>query len=231
MISFGNLFLSSIESGNLDTLPSSKSLLRNGFSQTSIAALLVSAVIKRRNRIRERGENDRRQKVIQSIDSDEKKEPFEDQVCCEILRTYKASEVAFYRVDSFKEHRKHSWLSSFYYDKDSKEIKSTGDNSSNYSLNIKESLFTCFEDVCFNQTLINHEELSKPRLLKIEGFINEVYIPIISTKEFLGITVIRWEPNPDDSFFSELRLDKDLCRALGLTIGSRYRKEQLKQIS
>lgn len=191
---------------------------------------LVSAVIKRRNRIRERGENDRRQTVIQSIDSDEKKVPFEDQVCCEILRTYKASEVAFYRVDSFREHRKHSWVAGFH-EKDSEEIKSTGDNSSNYNPNIMESLSTCFEDVCFNQIQMSDKDLSNPRLLKIEGFINEAYIPILSTKKFLGIIVIRWEPNPDDTFFSELRLDKHLCRALGLTIGSRYRKEQLKQIN
>lgn len=199
-------------------------LLQEGAFQ---AAGWIKALLQRRNEISKENENNRRQEVIQALDPNEKIKFFEIEVCRKVLLTYKASEVAFYRIDSSKVEKKYAWQAGVHSDNKGEVIEYPTDNSSNYSEIIKQSLDTCAQDVQFNQYKLNEQNHSSPQDLKIEGLKDEVYIPLSSGNEFLAALVIRWKLNPDETFFPEVWLNKGFSRALGRTIGSRAHKHLL----
>ncbi len=196
------------------------------------AAGLVNAVLRHRNDIRDRGEERGQQAVYKAINSTDDEESFEAKVCRQVLLSFRAVEVDFYRMDPPDTVQRPSWVAGYRRQPESREIekmyKASGEHQEliKETVRIKRSNKPIYE-VAHRRRQLTEEESSDPTAVKTEGLVEQVCIPLTGEKKYLAALVIRWQLSPEKAFLPRVQHDPHQLIKLGRIIGSTYLRSQI----
>jgi hypothetical protein len=214
---------------------------RTGFVTTDIrllqegaynAAGLVNAVLWDRANKWEKQEEKRRNRLYQGLSSSEVG-PFEAKICLEVLKTYGAAEVDFYRIDRVGRKLIHSWIAGYRSRPRQKKTEKLVIRSSDHREILADAGGT--EDrkqayrVASRRRVLTDDETRNPQMVKTEGLVEQVCVPLIGDRKHLASLVIRWRIGPGSSFSLASRHNDFHLQVLGRILGSAYSKGRIKK--
>jgi hypothetical protein len=208
---------------------------RTGFVTTNIqllqegaynAAGLINAVMWHRLDKWEKQEQDRRNRVYQGLNLDEG-EAFEKKICREVAKAFGAAEVDFYRVDRRTKIVIYSCIAGYRSDRRSEKLETTRNESDDH-LELLESAFGSNSknnyQVAIRRRELTDEQRADPALLKTEGLVEQVCVPLVGDKKHIASLVVRWRVGPALAFSLTAKHDDYHLQVLGRILGSAYSK-------
>jgi signal transduction histidine kinase len=193
---------------------------------------LVNAVLRHRYDIWEKDEEDRHQTVYQALSSDDDGDYIEAKICREVLKAFRATEVEFYRVDKLEAVMRYSWIAG-YRRLPAGEIIKLSEASDNHDDLLNEAVGVERDvpvyRVAERRRRLGNDRHVDPAVLKTEGLVEQVCIPVLSEKDFLAALVLRWGLSPAKAFSPDVHHSAHHLQKLGRMIGSTYSRNRIKK--
>jgi signal transduction histidine kinase len=194
---------------------------------------LVNAVLRHRNDIWEMIEEDRHQTVYQAISSDDNNDFLEANICREVLKSFHATEVEFYRIDETGDMIRPSWIVGYRRQPHTANIEQMIDASEDHHELIKETILNRRNKPAYRVALrrykIQEEQGLDPAALKIDGMVEQVCIPLVSDKKLLAALVIRWRLSSAKAFLADTYHSAYHLQKFGRIIGSTYLRSRINK--
>jgi signal transduction histidine kinase len=195
------------------------------------AAGLVNALLRHRDDIWRRDEEKRQQSVYKAITSGDDPDSFEAKVCRQVLRSYRAAEVAFYRMEAPEATQGASWITGYRRLPGSQETERLDEVSGEHHELIKETIRIKHNKI-INQVAVRRRELkgghnADPEDLKTEGLVEQVCVPLMGGKIYRAALVISWRLSPEKAFLPRVQHSSYQLKRLGRIIGSTYLRNQI----
>ena len=209
-------------------------LLREGAYNV---AGLVDAVLRRSADKWDEYAEKRRQEVYQGINAADDA-PFEEKICREVLKAYRATTVEFYLIDEEEEgagELAHSWFAGYQRrpGSDPSDWSKLRAPSENHSEIINETRRTTGNRGAYR---IAFRRRSQPEGLEpnlsadmLDGLVDHVCIPLLGDQKYLAALVIRWTLNPKVALSPDVHHDVRPLRTLGNMLGSAYLRRRLER--
>jgi signal transduction histidine kinase len=213
----------------------------SGFKTTDIqllqegaydAAGLVSLVMRHREDMWEKDEDKRLEEVYQAINSNDEGESFEGKVCREVLKSFHASEVSFYRIDelAIEPGTKHSWIAGYLRPRREEIVKLH--NAPEGHLKIIQETFEregILYPVAFQRHRSEETGRRNPAALATNGQVELVCIPLVGENNYLAALVVSWKLSHRIAFSRAVRHETSHLQRLGHIIGSAYLRLRMRE--
>ena len=205
-------------------------LLQEG---TYNAAGLVNATLWHRANKWEKQEEKRRNRLYQGLSFSEHK-VFEARICLEVLKTFGAAEVDFYRLDRSGKKTIYSWIAGSKSLPHSKKIEKLEAPSADHRQILAESADPAegkqARVVCRRRQLRKGQQ-EAPDAVKMEGLVEQVCVPLVGDRKHLASLLIRWRIGPKSVFSLASKHSDFHLQVLGRILGSAYSKDRIKRIA
>lgn len=198
---------------------------------------LVNAVLRRSADMWDQYAEKRRQEVYQGIGSPDDA-PFEEKICREVLKAYRATTVDFYLIKEQEEGEgklAYSWIAGYQRrpGSDPSDWSKLRTPSENHSQIINETKHTTGNRGAYRVAFRRRVEPEgrEPDLPAdmLDGLVEHVCIPLIGDKEYLAALVIRWTLSPKVALSLDVQHDVRPLRTLGNMLGSAYLRRRLER--
>jgi signal transduction histidine kinase len=202
-----------------------------GFTTTNIQLLqeaaykisgLVSAVLKHRDDMWEKEEGRRRQEVYQAVNSGGGGSPFERRACWHVLKSFRALEADFYKVNKSTNSRP-LWLA-----RARRSVQNSTIGTSKRTVPdrlVQKALLS--QEVAVERKELPSNLAADPMSLKTAGLVTRACIPLMAAKELRGILDVRWSIGPDQAFYQDVQHSSEQLTILGQILGSAYLRYQM----
>jgi hypothetical protein len=197
------------------------------------AAGLVNAVLRHRDDMLVRDDEKRRRQVYQAIHSGDDNESFAAKVCRGMLRAFRAAEVEFYLIDGLDKTMNCSWVTGYRLLTGTNKLLKLAEPSVGNRQLIKRTVINRDDKqsyrVSTKRRRLMDEERADPTVVKTEGLVEKVCIPLTGDKKYLAALVVRWQLDPAQAFSRAARRSIRHLTTHGRIIGSAYSKHRIKK--
>lgn len=195
------------------------------------AAGLVNAVLMQRDDDWEKRQASQRNEVVRAINSAHEAELFEASVCREVLKSYQAAEVSFYRIDKIDTEIVYSWITGYRYVARSHSAEKMEAPSVDHNHIIQETKRLKKSKPPYGVVLSRRKGKghSDPRELKIRKLVEKASVPLLADGKYRAVIVICWKLNPSKVFALDVRQDARHLQKLGQVLGEMDLGREMKE--
>lgn len=214
---------------------------RTGFVTTNIkllqegaynAAGLINAVLWHRADKWEKQEDDRRHRLYEGLSAGDDSS-FESRICREVLKSFAAAEVEFYRIDGPGNVINATWIAGYRRSADAKRTDklsaATGDHKEIINQTFSTKSHRRIYRVVSKRLQLSEDCWEDPAQLRIEGKVNQVCIPLIGDRKYIAALVVHWRIDGEQGFSLETIHNAFHLQILGRILGSAYSKDRIKK--
>jgi len=196
------------------------------------AAGLINAVLWHRADKLEKLEQTRRNQIYQEISTADDR-TIESKVCQAVLKTFRAVEVDFYRVNERDSILEPAWMAGALRKGNKAKIEKRHKPSGYHDDLIRDTVGSDSPirpyRVATRRRKLAEDASANSSAMKTQDLIEQVCVPLIGDRKYVGALVIRWQIGVTDWFgHRQLHDDSDL-QILGRIVGSLYSKHQMKK--
>jgi signal transduction histidine kinase len=195
------------------------------------AAGLLNVMLRHRSDIWEKNEDERQQAVYKAINSQDDPDSFEAKVCRQVLISFRAAEVSFYRMEDPEAAQGPSWVTGYRRRHGSQETEEMAYAPGEQRELIRETVRIKHRKIIYQiaarRRQLKEGQHSDPAALKTEALVDQVCIPLTGEKQYLAALVIHWRLSPEKAFLPRVQHNPYQLRKLGRIIGSTYLRHQI----
>jgi hypothetical protein len=205
----------------------------SGFATTDVkllqegaynAAGLVNAVLWHRRDKWDKLEQYRKHRTYHEMSVGDDRS-FEAKICRAVLKSFRAAEVDFYRIDRSDKALSYSWIAGYRLRRGGKNPERLVTPSGHHHEIIQQTVKP--DRPFYRVGSVRHDPKNKanPQALKKEGMVEQVCVPLIGDKKYFAALVIRWRIGPRQAFSLPALHNPYQLQVLGRIMGSTFSKQ------